>query len=152
MLDTAAGLNGVTEVVVRASDFVLVPQQSEPLAVRSLPPAARKPSGVFRTEGLGGYEWQEFCSPWCRPSHEASIKVARELQQMLSSIAPFSRTTYRGIPSFWKRVLLAFRFSLVRKNPPPAALLFDQLAADLEERIGLTSQKENTYTHATLLD
>lgn len=37
LLDTAAGLFGVTSDVVTACDAVLVPQQAEPLGVRSVP-------------------------------------------------------------------------------------------------------------------
>ena len=37
MLDTAAGLFGVTSDVVTSSDAVIVPQQAEPLGIRSVP-------------------------------------------------------------------------------------------------------------------
>jgi len=37
LLDTAAGLFGVTGDVIAASDAVLVPQQAEPLGIRSVP-------------------------------------------------------------------------------------------------------------------
>jgi chromosome partitioning protein len=37
LIDTAAGLFGVTADVIACSDAVLIPQQSEPLGVRSVP-------------------------------------------------------------------------------------------------------------------
>ena len=55
-------------------------------------------------------------------------------------------------PLFLEASALGLPLSLMRKNPPPTALLFDQLAAELEERLGLAQQKENTHTHANLLD
>ena len=40
----------------------------------------------------------------------------------------------------------------VRRNPPPAALVFDQIAAELENRIALTTRKDTLHSHASLLD
>ena len=37
LIDTPAGLTGCTADVLRTADFALVPQQAEPLGVRSLP-------------------------------------------------------------------------------------------------------------------
>jgi chromosome partitioning protein len=52
LIDTAAGLTGLSEAVVKASDFVIVPQQAEPLAVRSLPHLLET-LARFRAEGAG---------------------------------------------------------------------------------------------------
>ena len=37
-------------------------------------------------------------------------------------------------------------------NPPPEALLFDQIAAELEQRTGMSKQREHSHEHASLLD
>jgi chromosome partitioning protein len=42
--------------------------------------------------------------------------------------------------------------ALLKKNPPPEALLFDQIAAELEERTGLAREQEKGFRHASLLD
>ena len=50
IMDTAAGLNAMTESVVKACDYVVLPQQAEPLAVRSVPHMLDTLSR-FRSEG-----------------------------------------------------------------------------------------------------
>jgi chromosome partitioning protein len=149
LLDTAAGLNGMTEVVVRNSDFVLIPQQAEPLAVRSLP-LMMETLARFRKEGCP-VKVAGILLTMLQSNHEASIKVARELRQMLPAQMLFNQNIPRD-PLFLEASALGLPLSLMRKNPPPTALLFDQLAAELEERLGLAQQKENTHTHASLLD
>ena len=42
--------------------------------------------------------------------------------------------------------------ALLRRNPPPEALLFDQVAAELEEHTGLKKEREPLHRHASLLD
>ena len=149
ILDTAAGLTGLTECVVRGADFVMVPQQAEPLAVRSLP-LMLETLARFRAEG-SPIRVAGILLTMLQNDHEASLQVAREIQQMLPPQLMLTPSVPRD-PLFLEASALGLPVSLVRKNPPPAALLFDQLAAELEERTGLAAQKENTYTHATLLD
>jgi len=149
ILDTAAGLSGLSEYVVRASDFVMIPQQAEPLAVRSLP-LLMETLARFRAEG-SPTRMAGILLTMLQSDHEASVQVAREIQQMLPNQFLLTPSVPRD-PLFLEASALGLPVSLVRKNPPPAALLFDQLAAELEQRIGLAAQKENTFTHATLLD
>jgi type I restriction enzyme M protein len=42
--------------------------------------------------------------------------------------------------------------ALTKRNPPPEALIFDQIAAELEQRAGLTKEREPEQGHASLLD
>ena len=42
--------------------------------------------------------------------------------------------------------------ALTKRNPPPEALIFDQIAAELEQRIGLTHEREREHGHASLMD
>jgi chromosome partitioning protein len=42
--------------------------------------------------------------------------------------------------------------ALLKKNPPPEAILFDQLAAELEQRAGLVLERESNQSYASLLD
>lgn len=149
IFDTAAGLSGMTEIIVRQSDFVMVPQQSEPLAVRSLPlmlenlARFRKDGSTVRVAGI--------LLTMLQSNHEASIKVAAELRQMLPPQLLLSQSIPRD-QMFLEASALGLPLALLRRNPPPVALLFDQLAADLEERIGLVQQKEQNQPHANLLD
>ena len=149
MFDTAAGLNGITEIIVRHSDFVMVPQQAEPLAVRSLP-LMMETLARFRKEG-SPVRVAGILLTMLQSNHEASVKVATELQQMLPARLLLNPSVPRDA-MFLDASALGLPLALMRRNPPPIALLFDQLAAELEERLGLTSQKENTHSHASLLD
>ena len=149
IFDTAAGLTGLTEIVVRQSDYVLIPQQSEPLAVRSLPlllenlSRFRKDGSAVRVAGI--------LLTMLQTNHEASIKVGSELRQMLPPQLLMSQAIPRD-QLFLEASALGLPLALLRKNPPPVALLIDQIAAELEERLGLSEQKEQNQSHASLLD
>jgi len=149
LLDTAAGLNNVSEIVVRASEWVLVPQQAEPLAVRSIP-LLLETLARFRAEGTRTRVAGVLLTMLSNQL-DASVKVAREVREMLPPALLFKQAIPRD-PLFLEASAIGLPLSLMRKNPPPAALLFDQIAAELEERIGLPAHKHQTRNHASLLD
>lgn len=149
LLDTAAGLNGVTEVIVRGSDWVLIPQQAEPLAVRSIP-LLLETLARFRSEG-SPMRVAGILLTMLSGQLDASVKVARELREMLPPALLFRQAIPRD-PLFLEASALGLPLSLIRRNPPPTALLFDQIAAELEERTGLPGHKEQFHDHASLLD
>jgi chromosome partitioning protein len=149
ILDTAAGMNGITEVAVRTADWVLIPQQAEPLAVRSIP-LLLETLGRFRSEG-SPVKVAGILLTMLQTNHEASLKVARELRQMLPAPLLFNQAIPRD-PLFLEASALGLPLSLMKKNPPPVALLFDQLAAEIEQRTSLSERKELPHQHANLLD
>ena len=149
LLDTAAGLTGITETAVRASDWVLVPQQAEPLAVRSIP-LLLQTLARYRREG-SAVNVAGILLTMLQSGHEASLKVAREIRQLLPPSLLFNQAIPRDA-LFLEASALGLPISLVRRNPPPAALVFDQIAADLEDRTGLGGRKDQTQRHASLLD
>ena len=149
ILDTAAGMTSITEVTVRGADWVMIPQQAEPLAVRSIP-LLLETLGRFRKEGTPT-KVAGILMTMLMTDQEASLKVARELRQMLPAELLFNQAIPRD-PLFLEASALGLPISLIRKNPPPVALLFDQLAAELEQRIGLTERKDHSQSHASLLD
>lgn len=149
IMDTAAGLNGITEAAVRSADWVLVPQQAEPLAARSVP-LLLETLARFRTEG-SPVQVAGILLTMLQADQDASLKVARELRELLPPSLLFSQAIPRD-SIFLEASALGLPLALVRKNPPPTALVFDQIAAELEERISLTSRKEQLHRHASLLD
>ena len=149
LVDTAAGLTGVTEMVVKAVDYVLIPQQSEPLAVRSVPHMLET-LARFRAEGAGTKVAGVLLSMVMNDS-AVSLQVARELRQVLPAELLFTQSIPR-LQSFLEASAHGLPVALLKKNPPPEALLFDQIAAELEERVGLVRDKEQAYHHASLLD
>jgi chromosome partitioning protein len=82
---------------------------------------------------------------------DASLRVARELRQLLPPTLLFSQAVPRD-EIFLEASALGLPLALVRRNPPAAALVFDQIAAELETRISLTSRKDQLHSHASLLD
>ena len=149
LIDTAAGLTGITEMVVKAVDYVLIPQQSEPLAVRSVPHMLET-LARFRSEGAGTKVAGVLLSMVMNES-PVSLQVARELRQVLPAELVFSQSIPR-LQTFLEASAHGLPVALLKKHPPPEALLFDQIAAELEERVGLVRDKEQGYRHASLLD
>jgi chromosome partitioning protein len=149
LIDTAAGLTGLSEAVVKASDFVIVPQQAEPLAVRSLPHLLET-LARFRAEGAG-VKLAGILLSMVMEGQEMSLQVARELRQMLPPELLFKQSIPRSA-SFLEASAHGVPVALLRRNPPPEALLFDQVAAELEEHTGLKKEREPLHRHASLLD
>jgi chromosome partitioning protein len=62
-------------------------------------------------------------------------------QQSIPRLSSFLEASALGVP-----------VALTKRNPPPEALIFDQIAAELEQRIGLTHEREREHGHASLMD
>ncbi|MGV3664213.1 MAG: ParA family protein [Prosthecobacter sp.] len=149
LMDTAAGMNGTTEAVVKACDFVVLPQQAEPLAIRSVPHLLET-LARYRSEGAG-VRVAGILLTMVMNEQEMSLKVARELREMLPANLMFQQSIPR-LPSFLEASALGVPVALTKRNPPPEALIFDQIAADLEQRTGLSKEREKEQGHASLLD
>ena len=149
LFDTAAGLNGMSETIVKACDYVILPQQAEPLAVRSVPHMLET-LARFRAEGAR-VKVAGILLTMVMREHEMSLRVARELREMLPSNLLFQQSIPR-MPSFLDASALGVPVALTKRNPPPEALIFDQIAAELEQRAGMSKQREKIHEHASLLD
>jgi chromosome partitioning protein len=149
LLDTAAGLIGLTESVVKASDYVIIPQQAEPLAARSIPHMLET-LARFRAEGAP-VKVAAILLTMVMGDQEMSLKVARELREMLPPDLMFKQSVPR-LSSFLEASARGVPVALLHHHPPPEALIFDQIAAELEQRIGLARQCQPAHSHAGLLD
>ena len=142
VLDTPSGLHGPTEGILRSSSHVLVPQQCEPLALRSL---------MLTVDFLNQLqtENEEACSlvgvvlTMADNNVEDTKKIVDEIrrvlppelvcQAMLPRDAAVIRASMKGMP-----------LGLLRGGAPPAiALVFDQLAAELETKLDLTVPEQS---------
>jgi len=136
LIDTPAGLTGCTADVLRIADFALVPQQAEPLGVRSLPQmlsalqALRQRGARLQLAGI-------LLTMMQHGQHE-SAEVVRELRQIIPPRLMFDSVIPRD-PLFLKASGLGVPLGLLYANPPAAAVVFDQLAAELEIRLHLYS-------------
>jgi chromosome partitioning protein len=104
----------------------------------------------FRKEG-SGVRVAGILLTMLQAKQDASLKVARELRDLLPPTLLFSQAVPRD-EIFLEASALGLPLALVRRNPPPAALVFDQIAAELEARIALTTRKDPLHSHASLLD
>jgi chromosome partitioning protein len=149
LMDTAAGLNGMSESVVKACDYVILPQQAEPLAVRSVPHMLETLSR-FRAEGAG-VKVAGILMTMVMGESQISQKVVTELRAMLPADLMFEHNVPR-LPSFLEASAMGVPVALLKKNPPPEAIIFDQLAAEIEQRAGFAHERESSQSHASLLD
>jgi chromosome partitioning protein len=149
IMDTAAGLNAMTESVVKACDYVILPQQAEPLAVRSVPHMLETLSR-FRSEGAG-VKVAGILLTMVAGESQISQKVVTELRTLLPADMMFEQNVPR-LNSFLEASAMGVPVALLKRNPPPEALLFDQLAAEIEQRTGLLQEREASHSHASLLD
>jgi chromosome partitioning protein len=142
ILDTPSGLHGPTEGILRSCSHVLVPQQCEPLALRSL---------MLTVDFLNQLqtENEEACSlvgvvlTMADPDVEDTKKIVEEIKRvlppelvcsaMLPRDAAVIRASMKGMP-----------LGLLRGGAPPAiALVFDQLAAELETKLDLVVPEQS---------
>ena len=136
IIDTPAGLTGYTSDILRVVDYALVPQQAEPLGVRSLPQMLgalqqlRQQGARLQLAGL-------LLTMMQHGQHE-SAEVVRELRQIIPPRLMFESVVPRD-PLFLKASGLGVPLGLLFANPPAAAVVFDQLAAELEARLQLHS-------------
>lgn len=134
LIDTPAGLTGCTGDVLRVADYALVPQQAEPLGVRSLPQmltALQK----LRQQGAR-LELAGILLTMMQNGQRESSEVGRELRQIIPPRLMFESVVPRD-PLFLKASGLGVPLGLLYANPPAAAVVFDQLAAELEARLRL---------------
>ena len=134
VLDTPSGLSGVTGGVLRLSSHLLCPLQAEPLALRSAGQLLEMVS-LLRSQGIA-LELAGFVLSMVQARNEQSLAVAREIW---GSFPPefVLETTLPRHPSFLTATASGVPVGLLGKNAPALAGVFDQLAAELEPRLGL---------------
>lgn len=155
IFDTPGGFHPVSMALARAVDSLLVPQQPSPLCLRSLPQilrviaAARTASGGEDRPRLAG-----FVLSMTDPEDPSSLLDQREFRELL----PIELVLETVIPihrDFREASQLGVPVAMLRERPSSSSLTFDQLAAELETRIGLSEDEPPLRTrddYARLLD
>ncbi len=138
LLDTASGFSGLTWDLLRAADYLLIPLQAEPLAVRGLSEVLENLQDLRR--GGASTRLAGFLLTMVDTGKPVSRAVVRDVWEavptdmLLSALVPrhdvFLEASAAGVP-----------VGLMGKTPPPVAAVFDQLAADLEPRLGLVHEE-----------
>ena len=134
LVDTPAGLTGYTGDVLRAVDYAIVPQQAEPLGVRSLPQMLQALQ-MLRQRGAK-LELAGILLTMMQQGQHESAEVVRELRQIIPPRLLFESVIPRD-PLFLRASGMGVPLGLLYANPPVAAVVFDQFAAELESRLRL---------------
>jgi chromosome partitioning protein len=150
VLDTAAGLMGHTRELVRQADFALLPQQSEPLGVRSI---IQLLEGIarLREEEQAIVEVAGILLTMVDPHGEESLQVARDLRMLVPGDT-LLRTSIPREQDFVRASAHGVPVALLYQKLPPAALVFDQLAAELEPRLTLQKVAYGEREFTRLMD
>ncbi len=140
MVDTPAGVGGATQGALRACADVVVPLQSEPLALRTLPQTLRA-INAMREQG-SDLRLAAIVLTMTRFREQTTFAVTQEAwgtlptELLVDTHIPrdevFLEASAKGVP-----------VGLLRRRPPPVAGVFDNLAAELEARIGLAHEEED---------
>lgn len=144
IVDTPAGVYGITGELLRFADHVLLPQQVEPLSLRSIPQMLKAVVGVKGVRGQTPPA--NVLLTMLQEDEPDSVELAREIRGML----PASLLCDTRIPraaDFLKASRLGIPLGLLYKKPSATALVFDQLAAEMENELELESEEEaDEYT------
>jgi len=142
ILDTPSGLHGPTEGILRSCSHVLVPQQCEPLALRSL---------MLTVDFLNQLqtENEEACSlvgvvlTMADSQVEDTKKIVEEIKRVLPPELVFQAMLPRD-SAIIHASMKGMPLGLLRSGAPPAiALVFDQLAAELESKLELVAPEQS---------
>jgi chromosome partitioning protein len=140
LIDTAAGLFGVTGDVITASDAILIPQQAEPLGIRSVPKLLE---GLTRMRVMNPrLSVLGVCLTMVQEDLAESTEAATTLRQLLPTEMVFRseiprdslfvRASARGLPVG------------VLDDGGPAQAVFDSLRREIQVKLETTS---GLYTH-----
>lgn len=144
IFDTPAGLAGSSGDVLRLADSVLIPQQAEPLGIRSIPQMLQAIQ-FLRNHG-SKLEVAGILMTMVQADQKESAEVVRELRGLVPAQL-LCQTTIPRDAIFLKASAAGVPLGLLHRQPPAAAHVFDQLAAELEPRLQLHSpDSSNEYT------
>ena len=149
MFDTPAGLGGLTGAVLQHSDFALVPQQAEPLGLRSIPQVLEALRHLRRQGSK--IELAGILLTMVQQDQPQAQDVIRELRTLLPGRLLLDAMVPRD-PVFLQASSAGVPLGLLHRNPPAAAHIFDQLAAELEVRMRLKSPNQDTNEYTRLMD
>ncbi|MFQ3577864.1 MAG: ParA family protein [Verrucomicrobiia bacterium] len=144
LLDTPPGFSGITLGALKHADFLLAPQQAEPLAIRSVGRflEALKELG----EQTGRTPRAAILLTMLDPSQPESMQVTHELWGALPADLILETIVTRD-PIFVEASARGLPVALLRSNPPAAALMFDQIAAELEARLSMAQSEHDQPIH-----
>jgi chromosome partitioning protein len=133
LLDTPAGLGGMTRLTLEGVEHVVAVAQAEPLSLRALPRLLELLAYVRETGGRASLlgvvgNMTSFRDPVVLASLEEVWALYKDL--VFDTAVPrdttFLQASRAGVP-----------LGLLSRRPPAVAAAFDKLVAEIEERLGL---------------
>jgi chromosome partitioning protein len=133
LVDTGSGFYGPTLEVLRQAEWILVPVQAEPLALRTLTQVLQA-IGRLRDEG-GAAELAGFVLTMLNARHSVPRTVVAEAFAQIPPHLLFDTILPRD-PVFLEASAKGVPLGLLSRRRPALAATFDQLAGELERRVG----------------
>jgi chromosome partitioning protein len=140
IIDTPAGLSGPTYGVMAYATDILMPIQTEPLAIRVVG-QLMEVLAHLKAKGARA-NLSAVVLTMARMREETSLSVSQEAwalfpeKLVLDTIVPrdneLVQASAHGVP-----------VGLLRKRPPPVTSVFDRIAAELEPRLGMTETSDD---------
>jgi chromosome partitioning protein len=147
IIDTPAGLSGPTYGVMSYATDILMPIQTEPLALRVVG-QLMEVLGHLRSEGARA-RLSAVVLTMARLRDDTSLSVSQEAWALfpetlvLDTIVPrdveLLRASAQGVP-----------VGLLRRRPPPITAVFDRMAAELGPRLGMLETTDDEQPIALL--
>ncbi len=134
VVDTPPAMGGVTLGLLRHADFVIVPLQAEPLAARSVRQLLAA-LGSLRKEGAP-VQLAGIILTMLQSRQDSSLAVAEESWRLFPDHLVFEATVPRD-SAVLQASAAGVPVGLLHRRPPAVAAVFDQIAAELEIKIGL---------------
>jgi chromosome partitioning protein len=142
--DTQTGVGPVTMGICQAVDHIVVPERPEPLCLRSLPQILRMLAAVkAKSGGKEGARMAGFLLALADPEDPSNLQDQKEFRDLLPVDLVFE-TVIPEHRDFREASRLGLPVAMLRQRPSPSSLVFDQLAAEFEERIYLYDDPETS--------
>lgn len=142
LYDTPTGVNPVTLGICLTVDFIVVPERPEPLCLRSLPQILRMLAAVkHHAEGEDTARMAGFLLALADPDDPSNLEDQKEFRDLLPADLVFE-TVIPEHRDFREASRIGVPVAMLRQRPSPSSLIFDQLAAEFEERIYLYDDSE----------
>lgn len=143
LIDTAAGLFGVTNDIIASADAIVIPQQAEPLGIRSVPKLLE---GLNRLRVINPrLNVLGVCLTMLQSGLAESTEAASALRELLpeemlfKTFVPrdeiFVRASAKGLPVG------------VLEGGEGAATVFDSLRAEIQAKLGRSHQNPSFHAH-----
>jgi len=147
IIDTPAGLAGASYGVMSYATHLLMPVQTEPLALRVVG-QLMEVLAHLRAQGARA-QLSGVVLTMARLRDDTSLSVSQEawalfpeklvLETIVPRDAELVHASVHGVP-----------VGLLRKRPPPVTAVFDRIAAELEPRLGMTEIMDDDQPTALL--